>query len=239
MKIVTFIKEIFLYVFFPKSCFACGADAPFKDGGFLCAACAEDVKPLEMFCRRCGAPLKSGGAHCYDCRGIKADKFACSTIRSALAFNAPVRALVHNYKYNGHKYLAAYFVNFMAETFKKESKFKEVNLITAVPLHTLRRRKRGYNQAALLAETLAQKLNIEFNGAVLKRIKNTKSQTRLNKRERKENMLGAFECMGQVKNKTVLIVDDVCTTGATIEAAARELKACGAKKVYALVLARE
>lgn len=240
MKILFKLKEILLYVFFPKTCFACQKDLPFGDKGWLCAECFSKIGPLEAACKRCGAPLKNGGAHCYECKGADAKKFACSIIRSALAFSEPVRKLIHGYKYTNHKYLADYFAGFMKDAFNKEKEFKGVNLITAIPLHKKRFRARGYNQSALLAETLAKNIGVEYSLSILIRTKNTKTQTKLSKRERAQNMVGAFDCpSGGAKGKTILLVDDVCTTGATLEAAARALKACGAKKVFALVLARE
>ncbi len=236
---LTDIKDIALFILFPNSCFCCRKDLPFKDKNYLCKTCLEDVHPVAMACKRCGAELKSGGASCFNCRGTKAKDFKCSLIRASLAFTPAVRALVHSYKYNSHTHLAEYMADFLFETFKKEKEFAGVNLITAVPLHKSRFKNRGYNQSELLAQALAKKANIECSFKVLERQKNTKSQTKLSRKERLENMEAAFSCLGKVKNKTVLIVDDVCTTGATIENCAAALKECGAKKVYALVLARE
>ena len=108
-----------------------------------------------------------------------------------------------------------------------------------MPLHGIKFKARGYNQSELLAKELSAKLNIPYSFTVLKRIKNTKSQTKLSRAGRKENMQNAFEGLGKVKGKTVLITDDVCTTGSTLENCAHALKERGAKKVYALVLARE
>jgi len=236
---LTTVKDILLYVIFPNSCFCCGEDLPFRDKNFLCKKCLTDVRPVKTACKRCGAELKYGGAFCYNCRGQKAKSFDCSLIRSALSFSPPVRALVHKFKYARHKYLAGFFADFLAEEFKKEKMFTAVDLITAVPLHGRKFKSRGYNQSELLAKELSARINIPYSFDVLKRIKNTKSQTKLSRAARRENIENAFEGLGKVKGKTVLITDDVCTTGSTLEACASALKKCGAKKVYALVLARE
>lgn len=111
-------------------------------------------------------------------------------------------------------------------------------VIVPVPLHSRRLRERGYNQSLLLAQQLAREAALPVLSDVLRRVKYTMSQTQLDGNQRRQNVAGAFVCTEGVRDKTVLLVDDVCTTGATLEASSRALKAGGASSVWALTLAR-
>ncbi|WP_424245675.1 ComF family protein [Elusimicrobium posterum] len=212
----------------------------YLDRNPLCPECFDSLIILkDKICKRCGVLLKDGGAYCRQCRGSKAAKYKCKVVRSSFSFNEPARSLVHAFKYNGHLFLADFFASYMTKTFKQTKEFAEVNLIIPVPLHKLKQRIRGYNQAGVLASKLAENLGIEINDKILKRNKFTASQARLDKEHRKQNIKNAFVCKAALKGKTVLVVDDVATTTFTLEACADALKKAGAKTVYALTLARE
>jgi ComF family protein len=116
-----------------------------------------------------------------------------------------------------------------------------VDAVVPVPLHWIRRRGRGYDQALLLAKDFSRRVGVPVEEGVLRRRRATKPQTELGRDERRENVRDAFEARRPeaVKGRTILLVDDVCTTGATIEACARALKAAGAKRVGALTAARQ
>lgn len=233
--------DLFLHIFFPRTCFCCGRDIPFKNPALLCKTCTEKLEPVEgLVCQRCGLPLKSGGAHCFNCRGGKAAKYKCSYIRSALCFNEPSRALVHAFKYEKYVCAAKFFAPLMYKTFKANPPYFEAELIVPVPIHKSRLRKRGFNQALLLAEELSKYVNIPTEDILL-RARRTKSQTALNRVERKENIKDAFALKegAKVKGKAVILIDDVCTTGATLEECARVLKKAGAREVLALTALRE
>ncbi len=115
------------------------------------------------------------------------------------------------------------------------------NLITSVPLHTSRQKKRGYNQSELLARSLAGLLRLEYSGKVLNRIRNTAPQFKLPKEQRQENIKNAFTIINseKIKDKTVFIIDDITTTGSTLVECARVLKRGGVKKVYGIALGHE
>ena len=196
-------------------------------------------EPGPEICGRCGVTLPDGGKFCYYCRGSKAANFKCSKIRSGLVFTKEARSLVHNFKYNGHIYLQKFLAGKMRAVFEKVPEFQTVDAICPVPLHTFKRMRRGYNQSALLAEILAREKNIFYDEKLLSRKKNTSAQASLKKVERIKNVKEAFVCRGDAKGKTILIIDDVATTGSTLEACAAALKTAKAKKVYALTLARE
>lgn len=239
-KYLAFIKEAALFTLFPKTCYHCNADLKMGEGGVLCQKCAgKVVKPGPLICKRCGAVLKYGGAFCYDCRGAKARAYKCRMVRSAVVFNEPVRSLVHAFKYNGHTHIADYFSSLLLNAFKENKEFGASDIIVPVPLHRLRRNSRGYNQSALLARRLAGSAGVGYGENILIKTKRTKSQAKLKKAQRRENVRGAFEVKQDVKGKVILLIDDVATTTMTLEACAAALKEAGAKRVYALTLARE
>ena len=231
-----------LHFFFPKTCFCCGGDLPPGAENCLCSVCENQLKePGPHICKRCGAVLKSGGAYCYACRGSKAEKYKCKVIRSAFVFNTASRALVHALKYKQADYVAGEMGRKMLLPFSKYPELADVNLIMPVPLHPKKYRARGYNQSELLARVFAKASGLTLDTVSLIRLRDTISQTTLGRQGRLTNMLGAFQCQqpAAVKGKTILLIDDVATTGATLEGCAVALKQAGAKKVLAYTFARE
>ncbi len=113
------------------------------------------------------------------------------------------------------------------------------DVLTPVPLHPRRLRSRGYNQSALLAKELSKQLGLEVDQALLRRTNNTRPQVSASRDERRENVRGSFRCDGPADGRSVILVDDVATTGSTLSACAAVLKAAGASSVWCLVLARE
>lgn len=235
------IFDKILSFFLPRTCFCCGADLKTKH--ILCSDCLNKVENVKgLICARCGMPLNSGGHYCYNCRGSKAAKYKCSFIRSALKFNEPTRALVHAFKYEKYLNIAPFFAEVMYRTYRKNPEFREAEFLVPVPIHKKRQRKRGFNQAEVLAKHLSKICGIPVLNALV-RTKNTASQTKLTRQERKENILDAFALVegteGKIKKRAFILIDDVCTTGATLEECARVLKAAGAREVLALTALRE
>ncbi len=241
-KTLKTLWRLLLHFFFPRTCFACGCDLPWRREEPLCAACTQGLKtPGPHICRRCGAVLTEGGAHCYACRGSKERAYKCRVIRSAFVFNTSSRALVHALKYAGADYLARYMGGLMAKRFARYPELAAAEVVMPVPLFPRRGRKRGYNQSELLARFFAPQVGLPVQTKALVRVRNTVSQTKLGRAGRLQNMAGAFACRRPewVKGKTVLLIDDVATTGATLEGCAAALKAAGARRVLAYTFARE
>ena len=231
-----------LHFFFPRTCFCCGCDLPARADGFLCGACEKQLEiPGPHICQRCGEVLKSGGAHCYACRGSKANKYKCRLIRSAFVFNAASRALVHALKYQQADYVADKMGQLLYQQFAHYPELAEADLIIPVPLHPKKKRARGYNQSELLARAFSRCTGLALDTLALQRTRDTVSQTKLGRQGRLENMVGAFTCSHpeSVKGKIVLLIDDVATTGATLEGCAVALRQAGAKRVFAYTFARE
>lgn len=231
-----------MHVLFPRTCFACGKDLPYDTQNPLCAACENGLTlPGPLICQRCGVVLKSGGAHCYHCRGSKSDTFKCKIIRSACEFNTFSRGLVHALKYQGADYVAPYMGALMAHRFSMFTELADVNLVMPVPLFKKRLKKRGYNQSELLARAFCKAANLALDTVSLVRVRDTQSQTHLGRTERLENMTDAFVVNNPtaIKGKIILLIDDVATTGATLEGCAQALRRAGAKRVMAFTFARE
>jgi len=145
-----------------------------------------------------------------------------------------MRGIIHNLKYRNKRSLARRLGEWMAGTLQGGEGF---DVVIPVPLHSARRRERGYNQSDLLAREVAAHLGIPFLTRALKRVKNTRSQTGLKREERLLNVQGAFRVKDKpaVSGKAVLLVDDVTTTGATLKACGEALILVGAGKVMAVV----
>ena len=224
----------------PRTCAHCGLDLHYLDALPLCPDCGAALEPLpELHCGVCGLPLEAGGSACYDCRGGRPR--ALSLARSAFVFNPQLRSLVHAFKYGAREDLAGYLAGEMAAALGRFPELAPYNFCAAVPLHPARARQRGFNQAELLASALAARGNLFHLKAAAARVRNTPSQTSLSKQERRTNMEGAFrvEAAELVKGRRILLVDDVATTLATLEALAAELLRAGARSVAAYTLARE
>ena len=203
-------------------------------GSWLCDICRRRIRRLEEpLCRRCGAELESGHSGC----GCKGRLRALSRLRSAVAYEGPVEAAVHRFKYQGWRRLAGPLAHLLAERVVIEG--LAARLVVPVPLHEQRRRQRGFNQAELLAEELKRKLALDEPAGRLVRVRPTVPQVGSDRLHRWQNVRDAFAWRGpQLDGRAVMVVDDVATTGATLEACAVALRAAGAGPVIGLTVAR-
>lgn len=234
--------KLLLHFFFPRVCFSCGQDLRYDRKEPLCPTCENGLTlPGPLICKRCGVVLKSGGAHCFNCRGSKEKTYKCKVIRSACNFNTYSRGLVHALKYEGADYNALYMGQLMAQRFGLFEELADVNVVIPVPLYKRREAARGYNQSECLARAFCRATGLALDTTSLVRVRDTKSQTKLGRAARLTNMTGAFEVKNPaaVKGKTVLLIDDVATTGSTLEGCAQALRGAGAKRVLAYTFARE
>lgn len=158
-------------------------------------------------------------------------------IRSAFYFEGAIREAIHRFKYDGVTALSQPLGRLMADYWLTHP--TQSDMIVPVPLHAQRLRKRGFNQAALLASELSEQINLAMDDATLVRHRATASQVGLDAHQRRTNVRDAFRCStGELANRRVLLVDDICTTGSTLEACALALREGGVKSVQALTLAR-
>jgi ComF family protein len=180
--------------------------------------------------------LPDGGARCGDCRGRRR---AFKLLRSAGVYEGSLQKLIKKFKYGGREDLARPLGRMLVDLWREQPRLGPVDAVVPVPLHWLRERGRGYNQALVLAEYFGRKTGLPVVRALARR--RSPSQTELRREERLENVRDAFRAARPelARGKSLLLVDDVCTTGATLEACARALKAAGARRVAALTVARQ
>ena len=203
-------------------------------GAWLCDICRRRIRRLEEpLCRKCGAELESGRDACT-CKGrLK----ALWRLRSAAAYEGPLEAAVHRFKYQGWRRLAAPLAQLVAERVVVEG--LAASLVVAVPLHEERRRQRGFNQAELLAAELRQRLALREPAGQLVRVRATVPLVGNDRVHRWRNVHDAFAWRGpSLSGRALMLVDDVATTGATLEACATALKAAGAGPVFGVTVAR-
>jgi len=192
-------------------------------------------------CIFCGREIAEGSVKCVDCKNAEEEAFPRDNryggILHAYKYEGVVRRLVHSLKYDDMPRLSFYAAEVMYDTLKK-TKVQGIDMVTFVPVHEKRKRQRGYDQSELIAADLSVLLGVPFV-TLFKRIKDTKPQFDLNAHERRENMDGAFETDNSIETegKTVLLVDDIYTTGSTIEACVKQVK--NGTRVIPFVLCRE
>jgi ComF family protein len=203
-------------------------------GSWLCDICRRRIRRLEEpLCRRCGAELESSQAGC-SCRGRLR---ALARLRSAVAYEGPVEAAVHRFKYQGWRRLAVPLALLLAERVVIEGLAARV--VVPVPLHADRRRQRGFNQAELLAGQLKRRLGLHDPPGRLVRVRATPPQVGNDRLHRWQNVRDAFAWQGEpLEGRPMMLVDDVATTGATLEACAAALRAAGAGPVTGVTVAR-
>jgi competence protein ComFC len=159
------------------------------------------------------------------------------SLRSLGYFTGPLRDAIHSLKYQRNLGLGEFFSIPLVQVIRREK--WQIDLVTAVPLNEKRQKERGYNQAEVLANPIARRMGISYSTNLIKRIKQTKSQVGLSLVERQNNVADAFLTVSSlVSSKNVLIIDDVATTGSTLDACAKALKDAGTRNVFALTLAK-
>lgn len=217
----------------PPVCVSCR-----QIGAVFCQDCRQSLVWLSgPICARCGRSLPRAGAHCAGCH---LEQTPLQEVRAVCAFEGAARDAVHALKYNGMFSVAVPLAELMAQRYPQWS--ARVDLILPVPLHPERVRERGYNQAALLVRHLCRSLNVAYGvdaEGALWRTRHTRPQVGLDRVQRRQNVEGAFAAdRTYVHGKNVLLIDDVCTSGATMAAAANALLNEGASTVRGYCFAR-
>ena len=224
----------------PKVCIICKKFISDKNIP-LCNECFKKIKFINSnYCVKCGIVLNYGGEHCYECLKSNRKKFY-EYLRSVCVYDGVIKDIIHLFKYSNKEYLYTFLGDLMVEYIKKEQNFLNVDLIVPVPLHWYKKFQRSYNQSDLLTKYIAKKLNMKFELNNLYRKKFTKSQTKLNREKRIKNVRGVFDIKNpdEFDKRKILLIDDVTTTGATLNECAWILKKAGASKIYGLTLARD
>ena len=224
-------------VLYPPVCPGCRAATGIVDA--LCPRCWADMRFIERpYCERLGTPFDHDYGAALSPQAM-ADPPVYTRARAVARFeDGPARRLVHRLKYSDRGELARPMGRWMARA--GSELLAEADAVTAVPLHRLRLWRRQFNQAAALAKHVAAASGRPFEPLLFARVKATRSQVGLSRRARAENLQGAFQAIegACVKGRRLVLVDDVLTSGATANAAARALLRAGAVQVDVLVFAR-
>jgi ComF family protein len=224
------LKTAILDILLPLQCVGCG-----REGNLLCPSCSESLPRVRLpLCQRCGAAVNEGNL-CPSCLSYP---LSIDRIRSPFMFQGVIRQAILQFKYRHLKTMAAPLAQLLAEYLHSHPMMGE--LLVPVPLHPRRLRRRGYNQACLLAQELGKLTGLPVAEDALIRVRDAVPQARTKSAaERRQNVRHAFACPGALDGVQVLLIDDVCTTGATLDACAIALKSAGASSVWGLTVARE
>ena len=231
--------EAALSLLYPPHCAVC--DAETSAGRYLCARCAGRARRIKApFCEKCSQPFDGaidGAFTCANC-GDRAYEFACAV--SCYLSRDVVRDFIHRFKYEGHYYLRHQLSEWLAATLEDPRiSVRKADFLVPVPLHAARFREREFNQAEVLARLLSRRAGVGVLKC-LERTRYTTTQTRLDRFERMENLRGAFRVRqtAAVQGRHLLLVDDVLTTGSTVDECARVLRTAGAVSVRVVTVAR-
>jgi len=229
------IINSFLDIIFPARCIACKKLS--RDQ--ICDNCMKEIKLInEPICKICGKPHDKHfqGNYCHDCY---LRKTPYDLARSVTIYEGIIKEALHKYKFENKHSLSDIFGRTLNAYLdhQKDMDISKIDMIIPVPLSRGKEKEREYNQAQLLAEEISKHTGIELDNSILKRKRETTPQFELSREERLNNLKDAFEA-DPVKNKVILLIDDIYTTGTTIAESSKALKSAGAAKVFVLTLAR-
>lgn len=230
-------KDFFLELFYPSNftCDICGKEMDHETKYHVCEDCEKNYLNNKKICPKCGSEIDEKYNLCYACRD---KQVFYKMARAPFVYRDHVKDAIHNFKYHNAKYLAVTFGNYMTSVIVREN--FEFDLIVPVPLTQKRRKSRGYNQSALLANQISKNLGVPVDEKSLIRTKFSRSQTELQSSERYQNLEDCFEIADSthIRGKKILLVDDVMITGATVEACSKLLMDAGANVVYVATACR-
>jgi len=216
------IIEKILRIIYPSTCIFCDKELEEEQQLEICEECYKELK----FSNNRKTTYKRNQGVYYD------------GIFGTFEYDGKIKELIRKYKYQHKAYLFRTFSKLMFKTLRDDK--IDGDIILSVPLHRQREWQRGYNQAHLLAKEISKMTNIEYDKKILRRVKITNCLALCNKKQRRSIIKGAFliNTPQKIKNKKVILIDDVFTTGATINECSKVLKQNGAKKVIGLVIAK-
>ena len=237
MKILNYIKNFF----FPPQCIFCDRVLEINAESCICDACKTVVKRCadKICCEKCGKPIVSHGkkVRCYHCIENSTQYF--NRIVSVFEYDGLVKQSVQRFKGGKIQSYAITYAECMAKRLEQEYKDIKFDLLCAVPSSSNKKLTQGFDNVELICKYLSEKTGIPLQKNVLKKIRRTDKQTDLNYQERAENIKNSIsaENTEALKDKTILLVDDVCTTRATLIECSRALKKAGVRKVFCLTFA--
>lgn len=235
-RIIDKLIEIAVDLLFPRRCPICG-DIVVPRGYLICPKCRKELEFVEEpLCKKCGKEIESMEMeYCYDC--LKS-KHTYNSGWALLNYTDLMKKSVSHFKYHNKREYADWYVEELLRKYKRNMLRVDPDAIIPIPLHHKKRKKRGFNQAEILAKGLSLGTGIPMRADILFRNRNTIAQKNLNNKERLRNLEQAFVIKKESAREleTVILVDDIYTTGSTIEACTRVLKKAGIKEVYFISL---
>ncbi|MGA7786017.1 MAG: ComF family protein, partial [Candidatus Acidiferrales bacterium] len=237
-------RDAVVSVVFPAPCRICAKVLDTASRVPVCAACLASFSLISPpWCTSCGRPVVShqvADSPHFLCRLCRLETYGFGLARSFAYYDEPMVRAILLLKHDGITPLASWFADRLVEVAACDPEHFAVDVVVPVPLHPARLRERGYNQAELIARPLARKLHLKLGPYLLARTKPRPDKLRLTQHERWDSVRGAYETRAGVRvdNLHVLLVDDVMTTGATLDACSRALRKAGAASVTALTVAR-
>jgi ComF family protein len=232
---------------YPPRCRGCGRRIHGRDAECFCAACWQDIRLIaHPLCAICGRPFPDASGEDHACGGCLSRPPAFAQARAWACYprqeaeDHPLRQAIQKFKYGRKVSLGKPLGRVLAQGCRHLLEQWKVDVIVPVPLHPKRLRWRGFNQSVLLARQVSAVFHVPVDPFLLKRNIETPPQTQLSEEERRRNVRGAFVVNAEksVEDRSVLLLDDVYTSGATVNECSRCLKRAGAKEVYVLTLAR-
>ncbi len=220
---------------YPRRCPVCDGLLPFG-GPLICNSCRGVPKPVrEPRCRKCGKMLLSEAReYCADCMSMR---HSFDRAVSMFLYDSAMQASIYRYKYGNRREYADYYARCMASFLGPEIRSFRPEALVPVPLHRSKLKQRGFNQAELLAVRLGELLEIPVEAGLVKRVRETAPQKTLGREERRKNLKRSFTlCGNDVKLSRILVIDDIYTTGSTVDELSSVLKKGGAREVYAAAL---
>ena len=228
-------------VIFPPQCLGCAEILQHLNLQTFCACCRGKIRFINgSHCQICGLAFFDSPAPDHLCGNCLEKKPSFILARAVASYETLILDTIHQFKYGRDISTGAALASFMAEFCFPDFDFTNYSVIIPVPLHIRRLRERGFNQSLILAKAIGKKYSIPVNFSLLKRNKSTLTQTGLDKIQREKNIRGAFTVTdnAKIEDKSTILIDDVYTTGATINQCAKTLIKAGASKVAVLTLAR-
>lgn len=236
---MSFISTL-LDLVYPRTCVACGSEVG-PGQGHVCWDCMSGFDVIaNPFCSVCGDPVEGMIEHEYQCSSCVRHAPGFEMARSAVRYRGAIRTVLQSLKYGKKTFLARDLLPYMSACVGAHYSRVCFDGVTFVPLYPKKERERTFNQARLLAGKLAGSLDLPFLPNCLERTRYTETQTDLNAGQRRANVKGAFAVLNRkwLEGRSLLLVDDVMTTGATVSECARVLKEAGAAGVFVVTVAR-
>ncbi len=225
---------------YPRNCIRCGAPSP-ETLTHICWDCLRDTPKVEPpFCVCCGDPVAGTVQHDFTCYSCSRQRPHFDFARSAVRYEGAVGEALRSLKYDSGLWLVGDLAELLFACVQAEYSGVVFDWVVPVPLYPVRCRSRGFNQSGLLGKSLARRMEIVYRDKTVRRIRSTVTQTGLTAPQRAANVSGAFRArpFARLNGKKILLVDDVMTTGATVNACAGALKQGGAASVHVITVAR-